>query len=233
MFGKAIAEFEFTLVFADAPIDQFARGNTAAMTTSQKRGALLFFGSAGCVTCHSVAGRSNEMFSDFAEHVIGAPQIAPVFGAGTDNVVFDGPGHDEDFGFEQFTGNPADRYKFRTAPLRNLAVAPGYFHNGAFTRLEDAIQFHLNVVGRGRSYDAVRAGIPADLARRLGPPVAVTLIDPAVRDLRPLDPQAFDDLVSFVRDGLLDARVNAANLCQLVPRSVPSGNPVLHFEACR
>jgi hypothetical protein len=99
--------------------------------------------------------------------------------------------------------------------------------------LEDAIQFHLNVVGRGRSYDAVRAGIPADLARRLGPPVAVTLIDPAVRDLRPLDPQAFDDLVSFVRDGLLDARVNAANLCQLVPRSVPSGNPVLHFEACR
>ena len=27
MFGRAIAEFEFTLVFADAPIDRFARGD--------------------------------------------------------------------------------------------------------------------------------------------------------------------------------------------------------------
>src|SRR5262249_32977112 len=34
MFGKAIAEFEFTLVFADAPVDQFARGDRDAMTTA-------------------------------------------------------------------------------------------------------------------------------------------------------------------------------------------------------
>jgi cytochrome c peroxidase len=32
MFGRAIAEFEFTLVFADAPIDRFARGEHSAMT---------------------------------------------------------------------------------------------------------------------------------------------------------------------------------------------------------
>jgi cytochrome c peroxidase len=44
MFGRAIAEFEFTLVFADAPIDRFARGDRWAMTTAQKKGALIFFG---------------------------------------------------------------------------------------------------------------------------------------------------------------------------------------------
>src|SRR5262245_26087842 len=44
MFGKAIAEFEFTLIFADAPIDRFARGQRHAMTSAEKRGALLFFG---------------------------------------------------------------------------------------------------------------------------------------------------------------------------------------------
>src|SRR6266404_2457519 len=44
MFGSAIAEFEFTLVFADAPIDRFARGQQNALTDEQKRGALLFFG---------------------------------------------------------------------------------------------------------------------------------------------------------------------------------------------
>src|SRR5207237_10300754 len=39
MFGRAVAEFEFTLVFADAPIDQFARGQKNALTEDQKRGA--------------------------------------------------------------------------------------------------------------------------------------------------------------------------------------------------
>jgi cytochrome c peroxidase len=77
MFGKAIAEFEFSLVFANAPIDQYGRGQKNALTTEQKKGALLFFSSAGCVACHQVSGQSNEMFSDFRQHVIGVPQVAP------------------------------------------------------------------------------------------------------------------------------------------------------------
>jgi len=232
MFGKAIAEFEFTLVFADAPLDRFARGTRTSMTVSEKQGALLFFGRAGCVTCHSVAGPSNEMFSDFAEHVVGVPQVAPAFGAGTGNVVFDGPGQDEDFGLEEITGDPADRYKFRTAPLRNLAVAPGFFHNGAFVRLEDAIRFHLNAIAGGRTYNPTQAGLPSDLMR-VGPVVPVRLLDRAIRQPAPLNPDEFEDLVAFVRDALLDPRVNARGLCQLVPATVPSGRPVLQFESCR
>ena len=83
MFGRAIAEFEFTLIFADAPIDRFARGDRRAMTVQQKQGALVFFGQGRCSSCHAVAGPSNEMFSDFEMHVVGVPQIAPDFGAGT------------------------------------------------------------------------------------------------------------------------------------------------------
>ena len=233
MFGKAIAEFEFTLVFADAPLDRFARGDRGAMTDSQKRGALLFFGSAGCVTCHGVGGKSNEMFSDFQEHVIGVPQVAPVFGVGTGNVIFAGPGRDQDFGLEEITGNQADRYKFRTAPLRNLAVSPGFFHNGAFVRLEDAVRFHLNVIQGARTYDPVAAGLPADLTHGVGPPVPVSRIDERMRRPQPLNPAAVNDLVAFIRDGLHDPRVTASNLCQLVPPSVPSGRPVLQFEACQ
>jgi cytochrome c peroxidase len=232
MFGKAIAEFEFKLVFANAPIDRYARGHREAMTKSEKRGALLFFGKAGCVQCHSVGGGSNEMFSDFQEHVIGAPQIAPAFGAGIGNVIFAGPGKDEDFGREEFTGDSADRYKFRTAPLRNLAVSPGYFHNGAFTRLDDAIKFHLNVIEGARRYDPVRAGVPQDLAQRVGPPVPASLIDPLVRRPVHLSKGEVKDLVTFVRDALLDERVEAENLCKLVPSRVPSGQPVPQFEAC-
>src|SRR5713226_9273371 len=103
MFGKAIAEFEFSLIFANAPLDRFARGNTNAMTDPQKRGALLFFGKAGCVECHEVAGQSNEMFSDFKDHVAGTPQIVPR----VTNNTFDGVAASEDFGLEEITGNPA------------------------------------------------------------------------------------------------------------------------------
>src|SRR5215469_5128796 len=238
MFGKAIAEFEFTLVFADAPIDQFARGDRSAMTAAEKHGALLFFGKANCVQCHAVSGRSavgesNEMFTDFQERVIGVPQIAPFFGVGQGNVIFDGPGQDEDFGLEQISGNPDDRYKFRTAPLRNLALQAAFFHNGAMTRIQDAIRHHLNVFDSARSYNPARAGLPADLTHRIGPiePVLKRL-DPLLKNPIHLTDLEFSDLVSFVRDGLLDQRAKAENLCKLVPPQVPSGLPVLDFEAC-
>src|SRR5215475_4170697 len=67
----------FSLTFSDAPIGKFARGDTSALSNSQKRGALHFFGSAGCVQCHAVSGESNEQFSDFRQHVIGLPQLFP------------------------------------------------------------------------------------------------------------------------------------------------------------
>jgi cytochrome c peroxidase len=233
MFGRAIAEFEFTLVRANAPIDRYARGDTSALSEGQKRGALLFFGKARCVACHAVGGTSNEMFSDFKMHVIGVPQIAPRFGLGLGNVIFDGPGEDEDFGLEQVTGNSADRYGFRTSPLRNAALQPAFFHNGAFTRLDDAIRHHLDVFNSARRYDAKRAGVAQDLRDRRGPTEPVlALVDPLLSTPITLTQPEFDNLVSFVRDGLLDERARPRALCALVPSSVPSGRPMLKFEGC-
>ena len=233
MFGRAIAEFEFTLIFADAPLDRFARGDRRAMTVQQKEGALVFFGKGGCASCHEVAGPSNEMFSDFEMHVVGVPQIAPEFGAGSGNVIFDGPGRDEDFGLEQISGNPADRYMFRTSPLRNVALQPAFFHNGAFTRLEDAIRHHVDVFDSARNYSPVSAGVDRDLTHRLGPiePV-LDRIDPLLATPIDLSPREFNALVAFVRDGLLDERAKRQNLCDLIPAAVPSGFPAMRFEQC-
>ena len=234
MIGRALSEFQTSLTFTDAPVDRFARGDWGAMGEEQKRGALLFFGKAGCVTCHGVSGRSNEMFSDFENHVLGVPQLAPFFGVGAGNVVFDGPNQDEDFGAEQITGDPNDRYKFRTSPLRNAIVQPAFFHNGAFSRLEDAIRHHLHVQQSAKTYDAVAAGVDADLTMRRGPlqPVLARL-DEAIRQPIALSPTEFTDLVAFVRDGLLDPRATPAQLCSLVPSTVPSGLPVLVFQGCQ
>jgi cytochrome c peroxidase len=235
-FGKAIAEFEFTLVFANAPLDRFARGQKNAMTDSEKRGALLFFGEAGCVSCHKVSGRSNEMFSDFQDHVAGAPQVFPDFGnpalgLGHGNFPFSGPGGDEDFGREERTGDVADRYKFRTAPLRNLAVSPAFFHNGSFTTLEGAIRFHLDAISRTPTYDPAAEGVPAEL-QQTGPDTPLLTLDARLQVPVVLRKQQFRDLVQFVRTGLLDERVLKSNLCGLVPKRVPSGLPVLTFEGC-
>jgi cytochrome c peroxidase len=225
MFGSAIAEF--ALVFADAPIDRFARGQKNALTDDQKRGALIFFGAARCVECHKVSGESNEMFSDFTQHAIGVPQIAPRAG----NVTFDGAGQNEDFGLEQVTGDPNDRYKFRTSPIRNVALQPAFFHNGAFTRLEDAVRHHLDVFASGRNYDPRVAGVDPDLTAPMGPiePV-LARVDPILVTPINLTDDEFRQLVDFVRNGLLDQRAKPENLRKLIPRSVPSGFPVLKFE---
>ena len=226
-FGLAIAEFEFSLVFADAPIDQFARGQKNALTDEQKRGALLFFGKARCVECHKVSGSSNEMFSDFSQHVIGVPQIVPEVG----NVPFDGPAQNEDFGLEQITGNSVDRYKFRTSPLRNVALQPAFFHNGAFTRLEDAIRHHLDVFASARYYNPGAAGVDPDLMAPMGPiePV-LTRVDPILFTPIQLTDDEFQQLVDFVRNGLLDRRAMPEVLKKQIPKSVPSGFPVLKFQ---
>ncbi len=227
MFGEAIAEFEFSLTFANAPIDRFARGNRQAMTRQEKQGALLFFGQAGCARCHAVGGQSNEMFSDFQEHVIGVPQIAP---AETNNV-FDGPGVNEDFGLEQVTGNPADRYAFRTSPLRNVAVQPTFMHNGAFTRLDDAIRYHLNAAESARTYSPTAQGLDADLAGPTGPSAPVLArLDPLLAAPITLTDAEFRQLVAFVERGLLDPRAKPERLRRLAPRHLPSGRPALVFE---
>ena len=224
MLASALAEFQFSLTFANAPIDQFARGQHTAMTTKEKKGALLFFGKANCVSCHAVSGRSNEMFSDFKTHVIGVPQISP----DETNVSFDGPGKNEDFGLEQVSGDVADRYKFRTSPLRNISLQKSFFHNGAFSTLESAIKHHLDVHKSVKHYNPSRHVDP-DLAGPIAPMDGVlSRLDSRLRKPLKLHDDEFSELVEFVRFGLLDERVTV--LPTLIPESLPSGASPLEFR---
>jgi cytochrome c peroxidase len=227
---RAIAEFQTSLTAANASIDRFARGELDAMTPGQKRGALLFFGKANCVSCHAVDGKSNEMFSDFEPHRIGGPQLAPVFGVGTGNTIFDGPGENEDFGFEQTEGDPTLRYTFRTAPLRNLRVSPAFFHNGAFDTLEAAVAHHLDVEASLQNYDPDANNVPSDLSPGPYAEILSAGIDPLLQEPIQLTEQEFHDLVEFVRDGLFDARI--LDFCSRLPDSVPSGMSLQLFEGC-
>ena len=165
------------------------------------------------------------MFSDFREHVIGVPQVAPSFG----NVVFDGPGRNEDFGLEQVTGREADRYGFRTSPLRNVSLQPTFMHNGAFVRLEDAIRHHLDVYASARGYSP--RNLAVDLRGPTGPidPVLQRL-DPLLRTPLLLSDAEVADLVAFVGNGLLDPDARPTRLRRLIPKRLPSGRPLFVFQ---
>lgn len=227
MVGRAIAEFEFTMTFANSPLDRFARGERKAMTDDQKRGALLFFGKANCVLCHAVSGTANEMFSDFTQRVIGIPQVVPR----NTNVEFDGDAKNEDFGLEQVTGNPADRYKFRTAPLRNVGAQAAFFHNGAFTTLEDAINHYREVTKSARNLEAIKWKLSEDLRGPIGPDEPVLArVNPFLIQGILLNEEELRQIVEFVRNGLLDPRAKPENLRKLIPESVPSGMALPRFQ---
>ena len=225
---EALGEFQMAITAANAPLDQFARGDNAAMSAEQKRGALLFFSKTGCVDCHAVAGEANEMFSDFKLHRIAGPQVFPDFGVGKGNVAFENG--TEDFGEEETSGDPSHRYMFRTAPLRNLAVAIAFFHNGTFGSFENAIKHHLNPIESARTYNPKHNHLASDL--HVGPiePVLALGIDPLLRDPPQLSQKEIQELTAFVSQALLDPKV--FDFCKLVPKRVPSGLPLQKFQGC-
>ncbi len=222
--AAAIAEFEFTLVRADAPIDSYACGDRTSMSYDEKAGARLFFDEALCAECHLVRGFANQMFSDFEGHVLAVPQVTPVFG----NKPFDGAGN-EDYGVEQHTGRNVDRYKFRTTPLRNVAFQPTFMHNGAYVCLEDAVRHHLDVRNMLERYttDALGPGLQGPVG-----PYADMLDRAQLLILNPhiLSEVEIAQIMAFVRVSLTDPDAHPDRLRSLIPTSLPSGLPVHQFE---
>jgi len=224
--ARALAEFQFTLVRADAPIDRFARGDDGAMTADQKRGALLFFGPENCGECHIVTGFANEMFSDFDPHVVGVPQVVPL----NTNMTFDGPGADEDYGHGQQTRREFERYRFRTSPLRNLVFQPAFMHNGAFLCLEDAVRHHLQAPEVLRTYSTEQ--LDPSLRGPLGPGEPMLPLLHRFIGERPAEfsEEEFDQIMAFLQGALTDPGAAPDSLMSLIPDAVPSGLPVHEFE---
>jgi cytochrome c peroxidase len=121
--ARAIEVFEATLLTPDAPFDRYLKGEGAALTPTQEEGLALFLGK-GCAECHyglNVGGNDYDPFG-----VLEAPpdEVRP-------------PG---DTGRFKVTNTASDRYVFRAAPLRNVAITQPYFHSGKVWKLEDAVK---------------------------------------------------------------------------------------------
>jgi hypothetical protein len=58
-------------------------------------------------------------------------------------------------------------------------------------------------------------------------------LDPLLLNPPNLTAEDFENLVKFVRTGLLDEHATRRNICGMIPVSLPSGMPPLEFEECR
>lgn len=137
-----LGKYQRTQIFIESPWKNYLDGNKGSLSSSEKRGAILFYsnaddGGAGCVNCHS-----GSFFTDEKFHVVAFPQI----GEGKD-------GNGDDTGRYLRTGIPDDRYAFRTASLLNVSHTGPYGHAGSFETLEEVVNHHLRPVESIKNYD--------------------------------------------------------------------------------
>ena len=150
--GQALAAYERGLLSADSAFDRWYFGrDTAAMTRSAIRGFGVFRAQ-GCVSCH-IIGDGQALFSDDDFHDTGvgyaasqhrAPssvQLAPGV-AVTVTTPIDAPTAN-DLGRYEATLVAADRWRYRTPTLRNVAVTAPYMHDGSLTTLANVVDYYM------------------------------------------------------------------------------------------
>ena len=194
---QAIAAFEKTDEFApfDSKYDRYLRGEYT-LTGQEELGMTLFFSNqfTNCNLCHQLKrfGESEgETFTNYEFHNIGVPEnlrTRAVNGVAADFV-------DDGLLAHPDVSDPAERGKYKTSTLRNVAVTGPYMHNGVFEDLETVIRFYNKYNSKAAS-----ARINPETGQPWGPPeVAETMSmdDLTVGDA--LDDRRIKALVAFLR----------------------------------
>ncbi|MEM7288858.1 MAG: cytochrome c peroxidase [Pseudomonadota bacterium] len=214
--SDAIAAFIAVEWRADqTPFDKALRGG-APLSVQSKKGQDLFFGTAGCATCHS-----GPLLSDQSFHAMATPQLGPGKSARFES-------HQRDDGRFRVTGRQQDAFAFRTPMLRNVVHTGPWGHAGAHTNLSDFLQYHADPVTGMNTYvlQAEMATLPGAAddwtimtdddsrsslqAAYTGKPITLTKNEIA-------------DLVAFLQ-ALSDETSLSGRLG--IPGSVPSGLPI-------
>ncbi|QUX90308.1 di-heme enzyme [Marinomonas sp. A3A] len=134
---KALASFERTLISYQSPYDDYKYNHSdSAISEDAKLGEALFFSAKlGCSSCHA-----GVHFSDATQ--------APAFhNTGLYNLDGKGAYPEGNQGLYEHTRKEADKGRFRTPTLRNIAQTAPYMHDGSIATLEEVIE-HYAAGGR-------------------------------------------------------------------------------------
>ncbi|MEM7644484.1 MAG: cytochrome c peroxidase [Pseudomonadota bacterium] len=212
--SDAIAQFMEAEWRSDtSPFDAWLRGE-GDLHANALRGIELFYGAAGCATCHAGPFQTDHGF-----HAMGQPQLGPGKAARFET-------HARDDGRFRVTGLDADRYAFRTPSLRNVTETGPWGHAGAYTNLRTFVRDHA-APRRALTTYSRQVTLPAldtDDWRVLDDPAQVTEITAAISG--PDRVLTDDDITALM--AFLEALTDPAGLTGRlgIPDTVPSGLPI-------
>jgi cytochrome c peroxidase len=163
--GRALAAYQRALLSGDSPFDRWYFVDQMTTGTGDPRESgkpypplaeegFAVFQKKGCASCHRL-NESNALFTDSQFHNTGtgfrrygralrppkvqlAPgvYVVPTVDAETETFT--------DEGRFEVTGNPADRWRYRTPSLRNVALTAPYMHDGSLATLESVVKFYAD-----------------------------------------------------------------------------------------
>ena len=169
--GRALAAYQRALLSGDSPFDRWYFGGerTAEMGSVAEHYSTLaaqgfaLFQDKGCASCHRI-NDSSALFTDGQFHNTGtgyrragralrppsvqlAPGVfvVPTVDAETETFTDDGR-------FE-VTGREADKWRYRTPSLRNVALTGPYMHDGSIATLEGVVAFYAEGGGGDPAQD--------------------------------------------------------------------------------
>ena len=222
--ADAIAAMETAAyTMTDSPFDRFLAGDDTALDAAAVRGGLDFTDPAGanCVACHTGPALTDLDFHDTLLPQLGRGLVCvgtSVTGSADDPAVL------TDEGRSCATLDAADLHRFRTAPLRGLAVSAPYGHAGQYRDLGAYLSHYIDPETDLATYDpAVDQDDPGlDGALLHDSSDILAHADPLLGSIH-LTATQIPDLVAFL-GSMDDAR--AQDLGDWLPEAVPSGLPV-------
>jgi cytochrome c peroxidase len=130
-----LAAYVRSLVVLDARFDEAVRGNLSVLSAGERRGFTLFMGKAKCGTCHfapTFSGTMPPTFTTSEPEIIGVPTHVDTANATLDT----------DLGRSAFDGIVEHEHAFKVPSLRNVERTAPYMHNGAYSTLEQVVDFY-------------------------------------------------------------------------------------------
>jgi cytochrome c peroxidase len=161
---RAIAAFERTLIFLDAPFDRFIAGDSKAIDDDAKAGWVIYNGKGRCTGCHQISS-SMPIGTDNRFHNIGVSARHQDFEAlakkGLAALAKDASKETIDklaietdlseLGRFTVTRNRSDIGAFKTQQVRNVGLTAPYMHDGSIATLWDVMD-HYNKGGEPNPY---------------------------------------------------------------------------------
>ncbi len=156
-FASALSSYVLSLQSHNSTFDKYVRGEINQIDENIKRGFNLFTGKAACATCHfspTFSGLVPPLFIDSETEILGVLKspldITPTLDT------------DEGRWENKIASERAFIYEksFKTTTVRNIALTAPYFHNGAYSTLEQVLDFYNKGGGAGVGLNVTNQTLP-------------------------------------------------------------------------